>query len=184
MDDFDNKASLDSKALEQRLDEFRGCKFEHIQNRSDIEELVAEYLTIPHLQTQEFTRRLVYLLFVSEWEPTKRVVRGTMTVSGVPLKSWIWWLAGGVVVGLILMLRSLDPFSVAFVMIWVGIYLYQRWRLQRLFDDVNFLINRELVNRTYDPATLITRIRYFEENRGLKIHSNIYALLRLLERHD
>jgi Flp pilus assembly protein TadB len=187
-----NPWSLTLRELEQSLEKLERTDFRYLTDREEIEELVDHYLASPELESSASTMRLTRLLFESEWKPTERVVRGEARSEAwlygsppAPLRLWALGLCTVIVFFLWWFGYPLVSIAVTvLVVLAVAAYSPQmnKWRpLLKLYDDVDSVIYRELASGIYDPSTLSKRLQGFER-RGLRVHSALYALLRLLEK--
>lgn len=171
--------------LRDTLESYRGCDFRALSEREEVEALVSDYLQAPSLHMPSHTQRLLFFLFDSEFKPFTRETFYGSARGGK-------WSMAFIAVSLILTIyvaislaRSATTWGVAFAIGLGGFIVYVTWnqvKLYWLWKDVNWHIVRELTSGHYDPVAMSDRIRHYETMRDLRVHSNVYALLRLLQR--
>lgn len=189
---------LNYDTVTRKLEEFKGCQFTGMSERQRIEDLVQGYLESPQVHTLDFNRQLLYHLINAEYAPFQVVARSGLQPTGFWVSTFprvgAWIVYAGLTViwvasvsAVLSSHRSTLQSLVAWV--WIALlaaltaYHLRRFLRFRLLNvDLQSLFEREIQPGNFDPSTLSQRLHRLEEKYGLKLHSNVFALLRLQKR--
>lgn len=188
---------MDCDAFIKELEELRGCQFMYLHESRRIENLVQAYLESPELHSLDYNRQLLYHLLNSEYAPLQRFARtglqpGGFWVSRFPRTGpWIVY-TGFIAIWVVSTLyalfshgstqQSIGVWILVAMITGLTVYYLRGWlRLRRITDEMRGLFDREIVPGHFDPATLSDRLRALTQ-KGLKVHPNVFALLRLQQR--
>lgn len=188
---------MDYHAFSKELEELRGCQFRYLRESQRIEELVQSYLESSKLHSLDCNRQLLYHLLNSEYAPLQRFARTGLQPDGFWVRTFprvgpwivyagivaIWVLS--IIVALLLrgsILQSIGVWSLVVLMTGFIAYYLRGWlRLRAITDEVQGLFDREILPGHFDPTTLGDRLHALQQ-RGFKVHPNVFALLQLQQR--
>lgn len=189
--------SPDRATLIRELKGFKGCQFDKLIEREKIETLVQKYLESPEVHSLEFNKQLLYYLINSEYAPFQVIARTGLQPTGFWLSAFpragSWIVYAGVMAIWVVSIRSVlsslaSPLQSTLAWVWIAVLasltVYHLCRLLRfkiLNIELQWLFKREVQPGNFDPLTLSQRLQHFERKYGLKLHSNVFALLRLQE---
>lgn len=188
---------MDYHAFTEELEELRGCQFMYLRESRKIENLVQSYLESPELHSLDCNRQLLYHLLNSEHAPLQRFARTGLQPDGFWVRTFPrvgpWIVYTGVIAMWVLSIiaalflrgstqQSIGAWVLVAMITGLTVYYLRGWlRLRAITNEVRGLFDREILPGRFDPTTLSDRLHALEQ-KGLKVHSNVFALLRLQQR--
>jgi hypothetical protein len=190
---------MDCETFIKELEELRDCQFMYLHESRKIESLVQSYLDSPELHSLDRNRQLLYHLLNAEYAPLQRFARTGLQPGGLLVRRFPRAGPGIVYAGFITIwivsimyaISSSSSTSQAFnrwllIVPLIGFTAYhlRGWlRLRAITNEVRGLFDREIIPGHFDPAILSDRLRALGQ-KGLKVHPNVFALLRLQQRME